>query len=332
VAIINAGNLTLADLTARMDPSGHIAPIVELLTKKNAVLEHAVFKQGNLPTGHTFSSRTALPSVYFRKYNEGVPASKSRTSAVTESAGMLEGNSKVDVDLAELAGNEGAAFRLGEDKAFLQSFNNAFETAFFYSSTATNPEAPMGLAPRFNSKSTGPWMSQFITPAITQTDADQSSIWLVGWGDDTVYGFTPKGAPGGLTPRDMGKQLTKDDGGVNEFLAYVMNWNWKFGFAIQDYRYVVRSQVDMSAVANTGNLIIQTMLNMVEQLHDTMNCKPVFYVNRRVRTYLNQQALASVGAGGGLTFENVTGKQVLHFQGIPVVRTDALLSTESIVT
>lgn len=330
MATINAGNLSLLDLTSRMDPNGAIAPIVESLTKQNVVLKDAIFREGNLATGHTFVSRTALPSVAYRQFNQGVATSKSRTAPVTETCGMLEGNSKVDVDLAKLNGNE-AAFRLSEDVAFVQAMNNQCESSFFYDSTLTNPERPMGLAPRLASSS-NPYWSQVVPSVTAQSGADQSSIWLVGWGDNTVYGIVPKGQPGGLTRRDLGQQLTRDDGGTNEFLAYVTNWNWKFGWCVQDARYLSRTQLDMSALAATGNLIFQAMIRMVNKLFSLDNCKPVFYCGRDVYTFLELQALDSVKSGGGLTFQNVGGQPVMMFRGIPVRRTDALLITESAIS
>jgi hypothetical protein len=40
--------LTLADWAARLDPGGNIPEIAELLTQTNAILQDAVFMEGNL--------------------------------------------------------------------------------------------------------------------------------------------------------------------------------------------------------------------------------------------------------------------------------------------
>ena len=329
MATINASNLSLLDLTSRMDPQGNVSPIVEALSKNNVVLQDAVFKEGNLPTGHLITSRTALPSVGWRRFNEGVPTSKSRTGQVQETAGILEGASQVDKDLAKLNGNE-AAFRMSEDMAFIEALNIEAETSFFYHSTKTDPEKVMGMAPRLDSLS-GPYANQIITPPYTLAGGDASSIWLVGWGDRTVYGFTPKGMPGGLERTDLGLQWVTDSGGTNKYMAYVTNWSWKFGWAVEDARYLVRCQVDYSAMSATDGAIITAMIKMVNQLYN-FNCRPVFYCGRAVNTYLDLQARADVKGGGGLTWESVGGRPVMMFRGIPVRRSDSLHIAESAIT
>ena len=47
---------------------------------------------------------------------------------------------------------------------------------------------------------------------------------------------------------------------------------------------------------------------------------------------LDIQRMDAVKAGGGLTYENVDGKVVPHFRGIPIKLVDQLLETESAVS
>src|SRR3954466_3314842 len=127
MATVNATYPTLLDQAKRTDPNGAIANMVEYMSKRNAVLEDAVVVEGNLPTGHRMTARDALPSIGWRKFNEGVAPSKSIASQLDETAGMLEGWSVVDTELAKLNGNE-AAFRASEDKGFTMAINNEIET------------------------------------------------------------------------------------------------------------------------------------------------------------------------------------------------------------
>src|SRR3569832_2425104 len=122
MATLSTGALTLADWAKRLDPDGKVPVVAELLSQSNEILEDAVFVEGNLPTGHRVTIRTGLPQVYWRSINQGVPRSKSTTAQVDESVGLLEAYSAVDKDLAELNGNT-AAFRLSEDRAFLESMH-----------------------------------------------------------------------------------------------------------------------------------------------------------------------------------------------------------------
>jgi hypothetical protein len=73
MATINDTGLpTLLDQVKRTAPGGAIDRIIEQLTKKNPILEDMVWQEGNLPTGHRFTSRTSLPSVGWRRLNEGM--------------------------------------------------------------------------------------------------------------------------------------------------------------------------------------------------------------------------------------------------------------------
>jgi hypothetical protein len=329
MATINATLPTLKDIASRMDPKGGLADIVESLARQNPLLEGMAWKEGNLPTGHLITSRTALPSGTWRRFNEGVTPQKSTTDQVTETCGMLEGLSKIDVDLAKLNGNE-AAFRASEDDAFIAGLANDLETAFFYASTKTDPERIMGLSPRLDS-TTGPWGGQVITSSLAASGNDQTSIWLVCWGPKTVYGIYPKGSQVGLETIDMGRQLVRD-ANSKEFLAYVTSFKWKVGLAVEDARFVVRlANIDTSAISTTGMQLIQDMIRMVAQVPNIDMGRPVIYANRKIATYLQLQALDAT-KNSTLTFDNIGGKRVTNFQGIPIQVSDAITNTEAVVS
>ena len=87
---------------------------------------------------------------------------------------------------------------------------------------------------------TGPWGGQIVLSDIAASGSDQSSMWFVGWGPDTVYGIFPKGQRGGLEQEDLGKQLIFDSGGANKFTAWVTHYKWNVGICVSDARYLVR--------------------------------------------------------------------------------------------
>lgn len=329
MATINATNPTLQDWMSRTDPNGTQAKIVEQLTAECPLLEDAAWKESNTPTGEVITSRTALPSTSWRRFNEGTASSKSRTAQVTETAGMLTGRSVVDVKLAQLNGQE-AAFRASEDLAFTTVFANKLEEAFFYSSTLTAPEQIMGFLPRLNSTS-GPAGAQIMLHDGSASGSDQASAVLVGWHPEKVYGFFPKGSKAGLEAKDMGEQLIDDGSGQGKtFRAYVTDFSWNVGLAIKDQRYVVRlANIDTGNLSMTGMALIQSMMRcMEEKMKSLSGCRPVWYVNRRISSYLRLQAMDGA-KNGTLTVERVGGVPVTMIGGVPVRRTDALLNTEA---
>jgi hypothetical protein len=340
MAAIGGGNLTLLDLAKRTDPNGAPARIVEMLTRKNPVLLDMIWKEGNLPTGERVSARTGLPSVAngslaWRRLNEGVTPGKTLTDQFDETCGELSGQSNVDVELAKLNGNE-ASYRQTEDAGFIQAMSNEISTGVFYHSTKLNPERFMGLAPRFDdtTKVAG---SQIIKAMdglsghATASGNDQNSAWIIGWGDETVYGIVPKGSQVGLYADDMGKQLV-DDGTGKRFRAWVTYWVWKAGLVVKDWRYVVRiANIDTSGFTGAGTEIIDALINGVNQMQDLTSCTPVIYVNRRVNAYLRRQAQSAVKQST-LTLEKVGAYFLPHFDGIPIRVTDALTGTEAVVS
>lgn len=323
MASLGATNPTFLDVIRRTDPNGAIASIAEYLTKVNPILEDMTAVEGNLPTGHRFTSRTALPSLTWRRFNEGVAPTKSTTQQHDESCGMLEGYSKVDVDLASLNGNA-AAFRASEDRAFVQAFNNEIATGIFYHSTQVSPEKFQGLSPRMDS-TTGEAGGQIKLAETDDTGTDYASVWLIGWSPDTVFGIYPKGSQGGLSNEDLGKQLVSD--GSNDYLAYVTRWQWKFGLCVRDYRYVARlANIDTGSLAATGTDLIYGMADLLSYLQDLNTVRPAFYMNRKVFSFLNQQLMNK--QGNLLEWIDMGGRRIPSYLGIPIRVTDALLNTE----
>ncbi len=163
MATIGPVALTLADWAKRIDDDGKIAEIINLLSQTNEILDDMLWVEGNLPTGHKTTIRTGLPAAYWRLLNMGVPRGKSTTAQITESCGMLETYSDIDVDLVALSGND-RAFRLSEELAFLEGMNQQMAGTIFYNnitgvagptgSPTGGPAAFMGLAPRYPSVST----------------------------------------------------------------------------------------------------------------------------------------------------------------------------------
>lgn len=338
MATLNANVLSLLDWAKRIDPKGKPAFIAELLSQNNAVLDDAVWLEGNLPTGHRTTVRTGLPSVAWRLLNGGVPTSKSTTAQIDEQCGMLEAYSEVDVELAKLNGNEGA-FRLSEAKAFIESMRQEWASTMFYGNSGTAPEEFTGLAPRFATISGATNGSNVLSGS--GAGSDNSSVWLVVWGDMTCHGIFPKGSAAGLQHKDLGEVTIEDATGIgsgNRMQAYRDHWQWKGGIALRDWRYVVRiCNIDISALVakSAAADLVELMIKAIHRLpsDDPFSMgKPVFYMNRTCYQMLDIQRRDDVITGGQLTYDVVDGKRVASFRGIPVRKVDALLETEATIS
>ena len=330
MATLSANNPTLIDVASRLDPSMNIDKIVELLAATNPVLNDMTFMEGNLPTGHKTTVRTGLPGVTWRKLYGGVQPSKSRTAQVTDSCGMLEAYAEVDKALADLNGNA-AAFRLSEDKAFIEAMSQEMASTLFYGNETTEPEAFTGFAPRYNSLSAQNG-DNIVNAAGASTD--NTSIWLVVWGPNTCHGIYPKGSTGGVQMRDLGEVTVENvDGASGRAQMYRSHYRWDCGLTVRDWRYIVRianiDVSDLTTVSNTKKLV-EWMIQAAERIPSFGAGRAAFYCNRNIREKLRLGILEKVASN--LTFETVAGKRVMTFDEIPVMRTDALLNTEAVVS
>lgn len=337
MSTLGTASLTLADWAKRLDPDGKVPTLVELLSQDNEVLTDMRWIMGNLPTGHRTTVRTGLPTVAWRLLNAGVSPSKSTTAQIDEQCGMLEAWSEVDCDLAELNGNTNA-FRMSEAMAFIEAMNQEMAQTLFYGNAGLAPEEFTGLAARYSSTTAGNGSNVLLADA-SASGSDNSSMYLVVWGDNTVHGIFPKGSKAGLIHEDKGKQIVYGANGIGASRLEVLSekFQWKAGIALKDWRYVVRiANIDISRlVAWSSTFTSDLFLQMAKAYHRVPNIKagtPVFYANRTVQEALFIQARQSVSAGGQLSYAVVDGKPIVSFLGIPIRRVDQLLETESSVS
>jgi len=337
MATIGNTVLTMADWAKSIDPDGKVARTVELLSQSNRILDDMMFKEGNLPTGEQTSIRTGLPTVYYRLINQGTPKSKSTKAQITENAAILTARSEVDVDEATLNGNVGA-YRMSEAQAFVEAMSQQQAQTLIYGS-AVNPEEYVGFAPRYSDLSAT--NGQNIISA-GGSGADNTSVWLVNWGENKCFGVFPKGSSAGLSHEDLGIGDAFDSNN-DRFRAYMDEWKWKNGLVVKDWREVVRiPNIDVSdlvAKANTQAITATTaihklMSRSIDHLPNGPGSNAAFYVNRTVASHLRVMALDV--SSGAVTIEpalNQFGKSIMEmrFLGIPVRLVDRIINAEAVV-
>ena len=328
MATLSTLNPTLADVASRMTADGKIDPqIVEMLNETNEILDDMTVIEANGYTEHKTTVRSGLPSGTWRKLNYGVQPEKSRTVPVKDSMGMLETYAEVDKALADLNGNS-AAWRLSEDRAFVEGMNQTMATTLFYGDSSQDPEKFMGLAPRYSSLSAENGGNIIDAQG---TGSDNASIWLVVWGPNTCHTIYPKGSPAGLQHRDLGEDTLTDAAG-GRYQGYRTHYKWDIGAVLRDWRYVVRiANIDVSDLtknASAGADLIDLMTQALELVPNVGMGRPAFYMPRKLRSFLRRQITNKVAAST-LTMEEVAGKKVVAFDGVPCRRSDALLLTEA---
>jgi hypothetical protein len=342
--------LSLADWARRVDPQGGIDDIAEVLSQCNEVYDDMLWREGNLPTGHKDTIRTGLPQGTWRMLYQGVAYTKSTTAQVTEGVGMLEAYSQIDRALAELNGDV-KAFRLSEDDAHLEGLSQQMATNIFYGNTSINPQRFTGFAPRFNTVCTSTAQNAYNVLNGGGTGSSNASIWLIGWGDRTVFGMFPKGAKAGLVFEDKGDIVPGYDSSSQRFEAYTSYFKWTAGLVVKDWRYVVRicnldtttaglagaTPPDLFALLSKAVVRFPTLTKRASGITKTdapdevaPGINPAIYVNRTVREYMDIQAIRDKNVL--LKPTEYAGQPIVEFRGIPIRVVDALTSTESAIT
>jgi hypothetical protein len=280
------------------------------------------------------TQRTGLPNVTYRLLNTGVQASKSTVGQIDDACAILEGWSVIDEKLGQLNGNV-EALRLSEAKPFLEAMNQQFVSTLFYGNILANPGTFLGLAPRYGAISGA--VNQQNILSLAGTGSTNTSIWLLGWAEDTVCGIFPKGSMAGLTHEDYGLQTvqTQVAGGAvgmtsGYMRAYQDRFVWEPGLALRDWRYAVRI-----ANINVPNLVtnvttpdlISAMSRSLDRLPSLKGCRPVFYMNRTLYSFLRLQGLNKSNAA--VTVQPALNQFELGFEGVPIRRVDQLLNTEA---
>lgn len=324
-------NPTLADVTSRSTKDGKIdTEIVEMLNETNEMLNDITFVEATGVTENITTVRTGLPQVAWRRLNYGVPTGKSKTAQVSDSIGMLEAYAEVDKKLVDINSNK-EAFRITENRAFIESMNQEFQRALLFGDITTDPAKIMGLAPRYATGDVTKAENAINVIDCGGTGANLTSMWLVCWSPLTAFCTYPKGLPGGLKNTDLG-EVTLDDANGNHYQGYRSHYEWNVGFVLRDWRYVVRlANIDVKSLKNdpqTGDCILaDKMIEALETLPNQSIGRPAFYCNKTVSAFLRKQIRN--GKNVNITMEQIAGKKVTTFDGVPIRRVDALTPGEA---
>ncbi|MFM6930147.1 MAG: major capsid protein [Bdellovibrio sp.] len=328
--------LTLADVAKTADKS--IGSVAEVLVQENPMLNDIPYMEMNEGLVHKESIRSALPSVYYRKANQAIPAGKTTIEERTFSATHFESKSQIDAIVAARGGADRVAFnRWNQAQGHIQAMGLEHANLTIYGSPmASNLKTP-GLMDIYSTVSAAEETSKQIVDA-GGTGSDNTSILLVHWGEQSVFGVYPKGTQSGLKRTDRSAkstlvplQMTDVNGNPGTVWGYEEQFEIDHGLVVKDYRQAGRiCNIDVSDLKTVSAAdLIDLMISLNYKIHNPQNGQGIYYVNRTIEAFLHKQALTKVGQGAGLRFDNYQGQKVLMFLDKPVRRSDALLNSEA---
>ena len=332
MSTLSVQNPTLLDFANELGPDGKtIRDVAEVLELKNEILTDMTVTEGNETTGHSFLMRTGTATPTWMKINGYINATKNTSIPVTQTCGRLSSLLEVDPELADRGGNR-ERFLRNQDVGSMGGMADEMAATLFSGNESTKPESFTGFGPYYN-LSTGNENSSHVLKH-DEAATTNSDIWLIGWSPTTVHGFFPNGSKGGLQFEDMGIQLVSNATG-GRAKRIVHTWDWRLGLALEDWRYVARAHFGLTLAAGylTGSAntsMIDMMIEMEDLMPSKSDVRLVYYLSQNGLTMLRKQIKKDMT--GNLSYETVGGRPVTMFNGIPCVRTDAILNNQSALT
>lgn len=331
MAVKGIGFVTLADVAKKGDK------VAEVLTLKNSMLMDIPYMEMNEKTIHKESIRSYLPAPVYRKANQAIAAQKTGIEERTFTAAHFESRSQMDAKVAERGGKDKVAMnRWNQAQGHIQGMANEHAKLIVYGSPSGEGDKNVGFNDVYYTLNAGVETSKQVVDA-GGTGSDNTSILMVNWGPQSIFGVYPAGTQAGLKRTDYsaGGKLVQlqgldTSGNPGTFYGYDEIFEIDHGLVVKDFRQACRiSNIDVSnAKANVSAAdLIDLLITASYRLDDAQGA--IIYMNRTMHGVLHKQARTSVSVGGGLTFDNYEGQKLLHFNGMPIRIQDSILNTEA---
>lgn len=339
--------LTMADVASRLGMNGEQLYIAEMLSQSICVFDDMPMKEATEYWRHEASYRGSLPAGAWRQANQGVGYSKSTTGKLTVGLAVLEAWSQID-ELELVGVGDPETVRQSEDAAFMEGMGQTLEATVWYGNSVQTPAEFMGLAPFYNTISGAQNGANIIDGG--GVGSSNTSIWLLGWGERTIYGLYPRSSKAGLTSDDRGTSMPGYDSVGNPFKAYTMVFQAMLGLCPNDWRYGVRianldvttaglagpTPPDLFVLLSKAVMELPTMGKGVSGITKTDSptgdpgIRPVMYMDRTARFYMDVQGIRNRQVL--LTINDAAGKPQDMFRGVPIKVSDQILNAEARVT
>jgi hypothetical protein len=336
--LANVGYTTLMDIInsyTSLDAKASFIYAAEIMARKCPFVMDMPMKASNQTFSNIDARRLYMGSPGTRKFNAGVATSAGHTEPFTDPICMSEDYSQVDRALWEIQ-NDPNAWRQGEDKSHIEAMTQAMETLVLYGSLATDPGGINGIMTRYNSLTKYPngdtsW--PYCVLGAGGSGSDTTSILLVEWGDQKVFGIYPVNSAAGLKIKDLGEVTALDPASSvaspKYYQALRTHFAWYMGLVVKDERCIQRvANIEISGDVNTFDP--RDLIKMLNRLPGDGNI--VIYANRDIKVLMDIYALDK--SNGFYTQKDdgdIFGRPVTRFQGHPIRLAEKIVSTETVV-
>jgi hypothetical protein len=336
---------TLLDTVQMFGKDGKLMPCAETLTRENEWLDFMPWVEASDWNVHAYNSMTGLPTTYIKKANRGVVPSLGTEARQMDPLAVLTSLSQIHDEVLKQSPNPEAA-RYRHDKKHMIALGNEHGRYLIYGDPGNQSGEVLGLTQRYNDPAAGN-SDNLLT--CGGTGADNTSIWLLAVSPDTIACPYARGSMGGLEVEDLGRQLVPTSaitsaGPPEQLVAWTTEFNLRHGLAVMDWRYASRacnlSLSELKFQSGGQNLdspthIFRVMSRMQDRIPGSGAGTQMFYLaGRGALSYLKLHAMDKsqnvLSVQDGLNQFGMP-RQEVRFQGIRVLRADALNIDEALV-
>ncbi len=331
---------------ARQTANGMIIDVAEVLNETNNVIEDALVQKSTDITSHRVTRRSRLPAVSWVKVGNGWNATVGLTNQAVETIGMMKARFLAPQDVMDIQANPDK-YRANQERAYVESMGQELSNTLFGNvsagalSPATEPaEEFAGFQLRYTSLSTSP-TAYVLSNGHTTDDSTNTSIWFIQWALNKVYLITPRNMDGtGLKKEDKGLVYTSGDNAAvstatppvypnptNSLWAYITEFSWNVGLAIEDQRAVKRlCNIDPD---HTSDDTLDE--DKIIQIRNNFKGNEKIYMYCNETTFTQLQILAKDKTNVNWTGEDPFGRPQFNFLDMPVRRCDAITDVEPVL-
>lgn len=310
---------TLGTVLDSYDPEGKLHHLIDVFKDKRPILEEGHWIKANDKTSHEYLRVASRPTGAFIRINEGYTAEGVGQVPVKTQLASIGSRCDLDKRLAKRQPSP-SAWRQQRNVIHVRGMIANFNTKWWTGSATTSEKEVDGLLTAYNT------LAQSDNVENLSGSTSLYPVVILKWGEDGVFGLYPAGEEPAFTEDDRGEVELSD--GTNPFPGYRSYFNFSYGWGLGDEANFQRLvNVDYTAIKSSATFE-EALIKRINYLKDPSNA--VIYVGRQIMTGIQQRLNAKTNLY--FTVENVWGRMMPTFMGLPIVRDDSLSTAESVVS
>jgi hypothetical protein len=245
-------SMPILEALNREDPQGRLRPFVNMLARQDQVLMYLDWTPCNANLTYKGTRVSSVPTPTDISYHMGVAPAYGTTEPYEEPITMMAGMIVMDLNMVSDRGSGKVAFVNAEMGLHFEGTREGFGDRMYYGDRGTNPLRLRGFCYRAAYNTTSSAYVYDNSGGNASATVNKTSAWVIRTGDRKFQMTYPEHDAGGPVPEGgafvgsaMGfKQidfgLTTASDGTNEYPAFKMWYQWRFGMVVHDPRAIAR--------------------------------------------------------------------------------------------